>query len=286
MVWMLLAGAVIIFGIIMLIIGIIDGNRFVVVEETIKLPKLKKDCRFVMLSDLHNKVYGKDNEAVLDAIRAAQPDFVVFVGDLVTSHVNESIEPGVRLMNAISKEYKVYYAMGNHETKIRTYRDDFGNRFEELMQGVTHPNVTVLQDAYCVLPEYGICMTGLELERTFFARFKKKQMPKGHIEAHIGKVNDSYCNILLAHNPDYFEEYADWGADFVLSGHVHGGIMRLPVIGGVISPAYTLFPKYDGGIFRKNRATMLLGRGMGAHTIPLRFFNPAELYVVNCLRFF
>lgn len=285
MVWMLLTGAIVLFGIIMLIIGIIDGNRFVVVEETIKLPKLEKDCRFVMLSDLHNKVYGEDNEAVLEAIRAAQPDFVVFVGDLVTSHVNESMEPGVRLMNAIGKEYKVYYAMGNHETKIRTHRDDFGNRFEELMEQIKHPNVTVLQDAHCVLSEYRICMTGLELERTFFARFKKKQMPKGHMETHIGKADDSYCNILLAHNPIYFEEYADWGADLVLSGHVHGGIMRLPVIGGVISPAYTLFPKYDGGIFRKNRATMLLGRGMGSHTIPLRFFNPAELYVVNCLRF-
>lgn len=285
MVWMLLAGAVVVFGIIMLIIGIIDGNRFVVVEETIKLPKLSKDCRFVMLSDLHNKVYGKDNEAILKSIREANPDFVVFVGDLVTSHVNESMEAGIRLMNAISKEYKVYYSMGNHETKIRTHRDDFGNRFEELMQQIEHPNVTVLQDTHCVIPEYQICMTGLELERTFFARFKKKQMPIGHVETHIGKIDESYCNILLAHNPDYFEEYAEWGADLVLSGHVHGGIMRLPIIGGVISPAYTLFPKYDGGIFRKKQATMLLGRGMGAHTIPLRFFNPAELYVVNCLRF-
>lgn len=286
MVWIFLVGIVLIIGIFLLVIGIIDGNRFVVVEETIQLPKLKKDCKFVMLSDLHNKVYGKDNETILKEIRAAQPDFVVFVGDLVTSHVNESIEPGVRLMNAISKEYQVYYAMGNHETKIRTHRDDFGNRFDELLQRIEHPNVTILRDEHCVLPEYGICITGLELERTFFARFKKKQLPKGHVENHVGKVDDLYCNILLAHNPIYFDEYVEWGADLVLSGHVHGGVMRLPFIGGVISPAYTLFPKYDGGIFRKNQTTMLLGRGMGAHTIPLRFFNPAELYVVNCLRFF
>lgn len=286
MVWIFLVGIVLIIGIFLLVIGIIDGNRFVVVEETIQLPKLKKDCKFVMLSDLHNKVYGKDNETILKEIRVAQPDFVVFVGDLVTSHVNESIEPGVRLMNAISKEYQVYYAMGNHETKIRTHRDDFGNRFDELLQRIEHPNVTILRDEHCVLPEYGICITGLELERTFFARFKKKQLPKGHVENHVGKVDDLYCNILLAHNPIYFDEYVEWGADLVLSGHVHGGVMRLPFIGGVISPAYTLFPKYDGGIFRKNQTTMLLGRGMGAHTIPLRFFNPAELYVVNCLRFF
>ena len=67
----------------------------------------------------------------------------------------------------------------------------------------------------------------------------------------------------------------------VLAGHVHGGIMKLPVLGGVISPSLEIFPKYDGGIFRKKEAAMLLGRGMGAHTIPLRFFNPAELYVIT-----
>ena len=91
----------------------------------------------------------------------------------------------------------------------------------------------------------------------------------------------SKCNILIAHNPDYFEEYAKWGADLVLSGHVHGGIMRLPFLGGVIAPSYKLFPKYDGGVFHIGKSTMLLGRGMGSHTIPFRFFNPGELYEVT-----
>ena len=106
-------------------------------------------------------------------------------------------------------------------------------------------------------------------------------MEQGHLEKHIGKANAQFCNILIAHNPEYFKEYADWGADFVLSGHVHGGIMRLPLLGGVISPSYKLFPKYDGGVFREGKSTMLLGRGMGSHTLPFRFFNPAELLVVT-----
>ena len=66
----------------------------------------------------------------------------------------------------------------------------------------------------------------------------------------------------------------------VLSGHVHGGIMRLPLLGGVIAPSYRLFPKYDGGIFRHGKSWMLLGRGLGSHTLPFRFFNPAELHEV------
>jgi hypothetical protein len=113
--------------------------------------------------------------------------------------------------------------------------------------------------------------------------FKKKDMENGYLKQTIGAPQKNYCHLLIAHNPDYFEDYARWGADLVLSGHVHGGIMRLPLLGGVIAPSYTLFPKYDGGVFYEGNATMLLGRGLGSHTLPFRFFNPAELYEVQLL---
>lgn len=281
MIWKTILIIAAIVCVVMLMIGIIDGNRFVVVEEDFELPRLKKGCRFVLISDLHNKVYGRENEKVIEAVKRANPDFVVIAGDLITSHVNESIAPGVNLIKELRKYYKIYYALGNHETKLKMYPEKFGDMYDRLVKEIEHPNVTLLVDESCTLPEYAIRMTGLELERTYFARFKKRQMEAGHLEKHIGNVWGEYCNILIAHNPDYFEEYAAWGADLVLSGHVHGGIMRLPLLGGVISPSYKLFPKYDGGIFREGNATMLLGRGMGAHTLPFRFFNPAELYIVT-----
>ena len=278
-IWILL---VIVFaGVVLLTIGIIDGNRYVVRRERFTLQKLAKPCRFVMVSDLHGKVYGKENEKVIADIRRANPDFVVIVGDLVTSKPKAGIEAGVHFVKELSRDYKIYYAMGNHETKLKQKRDVFGKRFEELMQAIEHPNVTVLEDVSCDIPEWNICMTGLELERTYFARLKKSELSQEALEGHIGIAKKNMCNILLAHNPNYFEAYADWGADLVLAGHVHGGIMKLPVLGGVISPSLEIFPKYDGGIFRKKEAAMLLGRGMGAHTIPLRFFNPAELYVIT-----
>ena len=280
MIWNLVLIVAVLF-VLLMIVGVVDGNRFVVVEEEFDLPKLKKGCRFVMISDLHNKVYGKNNEKVINAVKKAHPDFIVIAGDQVTSHAKESIEPGVNLIKELSKHYRIYYALGNHETKLKMYPERFGDMYNKLVKEVTNPNVKLLVDESCVLPEYSICLTGLELERTYFARFKKREMEKGHIEKHIGKAQVQYCNILIAHNPDYFEEYAKWGAELVLSGHVHGGIMRLPFLGGVIAPSYKLFPKYDGGIFREGKATMLLGRGMGAHTLPFRFFNPAELHIVT-----
>lgn len=281
MIWKIILVIAAIVFVVMLLIGIIDGNRFVVVEEEFKLNGLKKGCRFVLISDLHNKVYGKGNEKVIEAVKKANPDFIVIAGDLITSHVNESIEPGVNLIKELREHYKIYYALGNHETKLKMYPERFGDMYDRLVREVKHPNVTLLADKSCILPEYAICMTGLELERTYFAKFKKRQMEAGHLKKHIGTAPAGYCNVLIAHNPDYFEEYAAWGADLVLAGHVHGGIMRLPLLGGVISPSYKLFPKYDGGVFKEGKATMLLGRGMGAHTLPFRFFNPAELYVVT-----
>lgn len=262
-------------------VGIIDGNRFIVVRESFQMPHLRKECKFVLISDLHNKVYGNQNDKVIEAIRAENPDFIVIAGDLVTSRVKESIDPGVALMNRLSKEYKIYYGLGNHETKIRNQPEYFGDKYDKLVKGIAHKNVTMLVNEQCILPEYNICLTGLELEKAYFARFRKRKLQEQYFEEHIGAVKENMCNILVAHNPDYFEEYAAWGADLVLSGHVHGGIMRLPLLGGVLSPSYTFFPKYDGGIFREGSATMLLGRGMGSHTLPFRFFNPAELYIVT-----
>jgi len=89
---------------------------------------------------------------------------------------------------------------------------------------------------------------------------------------------------LIAHDPDYFPKYADWGADLVLSGHVHGGMVRVPFWGkGVVSPNVRLFPKYDGGEFTIGKSRMLLSRGLGMHTIPIRLFNPGEILEVELM---
>ena len=98
-----------------------------------------------------------------------------------------------------------------------------------------------------------------------------------------GAEKESF-QVLIAHNPQYFQEYAGWGADLTVSGHVHGGIIRLPLIGGVISPAIALFPKYDGGKFVRDGKTMILSRGLGTHTIHVRFYNPGEVAVIRVRR--
>jgi predicted MPP superfamily phosphohydrolase len=260
---------------------VIDGNRFKVITENFELPNLTKNCKFVMISDLHNKVYGNRNDKVLSEVNRINPDFILVAGELVTSELHEDITPSVDLVNELAKSYKVYYGLGNHESKLKVEKECFGDKFDKLKKSISNKNVIFLENETVNIPEYNINITGLDLDLDYFAHFRIIKMKDGYLENTLPKRDKSKCNILIAHNPDYFEEYAKWGADLVLSGHVHGGIMRLPLLGGVIAPSYKLFPKYDGGVFKSGNSTMLLGRGMGAHTFKLRFFNPAELCEVN-----
>lgn len=269
-----------ILGAALLAVGLIDGNRFVTVREEFVLPGLSQECRFVLISDLHNKVYGDRNDKVIAAIQKINPDFIILAGDLVTSQVREDMTPGIELVNTLSKKYKIYYGLGNHESKMQRESDRFGGKFDALMRAVSGQNVRVLQNESVNLPEYNIRLTGLDLDLDYFAHFKIRKLRDHYLQETLPRYDETKCNLLIAHNPDYFEDYARWGAQLVLSGHVHGGIMRLPFLGGVIAPSYKLFPKYDGGVFQCGKAFMLLGRGMGSHTIPLRFFNPAQLYDV------
>ena len=96
----------------------------------------------------------------------------------------------------------------------------------------------------------------------------------------MGKAPEGYT-ILLAHNPNYFDVYADWGADLSLSGHIHGGMIRLPLIGGVLSPETLLFPKYDAGVFENGAAKMILSRGLGRGRMGIRLFNPPEVVSIT-----
>lgn len=265
----------------LLAVGIIDGNRFVTVQKEFALSGLSKECRFVLLSDLHNKVYGTKNDKVIETIHRINPDFIVLAGDLVTSQAREDMTPGIELVRALGQDYRIYYGLGNHESKMRQKPDQFGDKYHRLIRSVSGKNVTVLRNEAVFLPEYNLRITGLDLDLHYFAHFKIRKMKPGYLQETLPECEKDKCNILIAHNPDYFEEYARWGADLVLSGHVHGGIMRLPLLGGVIAPSYKIFPKYDGGVFQTGSSVMLLGRGMGSHTIPLRIFNPAELYDVR-----
>lgn len=274
-----------IFGIIVIIlvwIMLYDSNRFVVVEHQIADKRIRKNCRAVVLSDLHNKCYGRNNERLLETVKELKPDFILVAGDIPTAKPGASLDTAIHLMEELAKDYTVYYGNGNHEHRMKLYPEKYGDMNEVYDKALKEMGVCRLVNENISLEEYGITVFGSEIDRFFYKRFGVRPMAEEYLPKILGAPKTDSYNVLIAHNPDYFPQYAKWGADLVLSGHVHGGMVRVPFWGkGVVSPNVRLFPKYDGGVFRQDKTVMLLSRGLGMHTIPIRLFNPGEVLVVD-----
>ena len=279
--WLMVAFTVIaVLAVFFLIVMIIDGNRFHVVEYQLYSNKIEKEHRYVVLSDLHNKSYGEMNNKLIRKIVGLNPEGILIAGDILTAKPEKSYEVALDLIKNLAKKYPIYYGMGNHETRLFLYPETYGDMGERYLADLNKASVDFLKNE-SLQCEDNIRITGLDMNRAYYKRFKKEPMDSSYLQETLGEADSGKYEILLAHNPDYFDEYAAWGADLVLSGHVHGGMMRLPILGGVVSPAFKLFPKYDGGIFKLGKSTMILSRGLGMHTIPIRIFNPGELILVK-----
>ncbi|MBR5248171.1 MAG: metallophosphoesterase [Lachnospiraceae bacterium] len=270
-----------IIAIILIWVMLYDSNRFVMVQHTFCDPRIKKPFRAVVLADLHNNQYGKDNEWLLEAIREQKPDAIWIAGDILTASRKTKYNRAIVLLKELAAQFPVYYANGNHEHRLKLYPQEYGDAAVKYEKELREIGIDRLVNGHVVLPEIGIAIYGCEIDKYYYRRFHIGKMDDHYMEGLLGRVKKQQFTVLLAHNPDYFPQYAKWGADLVLSGHVHGGIIRIPFGKGVLSPAVRLFPKYDGGLFQEGDSTMILSRGLGIHTIPFRLFNPGEVHVVD-----
>lgn len=260
-----------------------DHNRYILREYTITADRISKDATFVFLSDLHNKEYGMQNEALILDIIKINPDAILVAGDMITARESESGEQAISFLKKLAARYPVYYGFGNHESRMRRHPEVYQKNYQRFYQELEACGVCFLLNQNRILPEWNITIYGLELSAKYYKKTKKHSMDDRYMEISLGmsQNKDGMFNLLLAHNPEYFENYAKWGADLVLAGHIHGGIIRFGRLGGLISPSLRFFPKYDGGRFEIEKSTMILSRGLGMHTIPLRICNPAELIVLK-----
>lgn len=266
---------------ILILVMIIDGNRFVIREYTINNDKIKKDYNFILLSDLHNKQYGKDNYRLIQKIKQLNPDGIIVAGDMLTAKPGCEFDIPLTLLHQLTGKYPVYYGIGNHEYRIKIYKDNYGRAYDNYISQLKKMGVVVLENDAITLQDNNIRIQGVMIDRKYYKRFRNTKMNDAYLPQLLGKTDSSKMQIYIAHNPDYFKEYAYSGADLVLSGHLHGGVMRLPLLGGIVSPKCTLFPKYDGGLFKEKKSSMIVSRGLGMHTIPIRIFNPGELIMVH-----
>ena len=242
-----------------------------------------RPVRVALLADLHNKIYGKDNDTLLGAIDMMEPDFVLCAGDMLVGKKKVSMEPAIALMKTVASRYPVYYGNGNHECRLRQEPGIYGDMYARYEKELTEAGVHILSNDHAIVPAGNtfVNVYGYELEMAYYQKFNQLELTKGQLEQALGEADRRRFTILIAHNPVYGETYADWGADLTVSGHLHGGIIRLPFIGGVITPQAKLFPKYDGGHYRIGDRHLVVSRGLGEHTVKIRIGNPPELVFLH-----
>ncbi len=248
-----------------------------------KLNGLAEEKKIVFLTDLHNNVYGKNNEKLLAAVREQNPDMVLIGGDMMVGKPEVPTKVAEDFVGKLTQISPVYYANGNHEQRMKIYPERFGTKYQEYRTAVEQSGVQFLENEHLDLM-FDTCpvqIHGLEIPREGYKKFRKTDVYLEQIEERIGKADLSKYQILLAHNPIYADTYLEWGADLILSGHLHGGIVRLPGFGGMITPQFRLFPKYSGELTEKDGKNVVVSKGLGAHTIKIRFLNPAELVVLH-----
>ncbi len=240
----------------------------------------------VFLSDLHDAFYGEGNGELLAAIRAQEPEVVLVGGDMLTvsSKNSTKMESALILMEKLTEQYPVYYVNGNHETRLSAREDH--SEYDRYREQICGYGVHLLSNTCerIVIRRMPIDVWGLELPMDYYQLFHRKALSGETMKEFLGEAKDCGAfRLLLAHNPVYFDAYATWGADLTLAGHLHGGLIRLPLLGGVASPQFRPFPKYDRGLFEKGDARLVVSAGLGDHTVHLRINNPPELVVLDFL---
>ncbi len=228
------------------------------------LPMAFDGLRILQISDLH----GRDilTKQLLQRTEAADPDLILLTGDLADGEGQLArLEP---LLRDLCKVAPVYYVTGNHEWALADT--------EGFLLELSGMGVTLLRNTFVSLERDGdrLLLAGVEDPNAYADMKTPEELVREMADAGGG------FSLLLAHRPDFFPEFAALGFRVVFSGHTHGGMLRLPFLGGVLAPGHVLFPEYDGGLFTRGESAMILSRGLaGVNGIP-RIFNPMELPVV------
>ena len=236
---------ILIFAVIVLILVLIESYReglmFKVRRyqlDTKKFISETDEIKLIFLSDLHSHVYGKHNDILFDTIESEHPDLILIGGDMLVGKKDSKMDVALEFISRLPSIAPVYYALGNHEYRMKSYPETYGLEIWNYIDTLKRAGVHFLQNESMQihLKNKYFRITGLELPEYTYKKFKRFVLHKENIEQLVGAVPENVYQILLAHNPVYFPAYKEWGADLVFSGHLHGGMVRIPGWRGVITP--------------------------------------------------
>lgn len=264
--WLFLVGVLSVFGVATK--AYLDTNYFKVNHVAFETSKLPKDTEITILqiSDVHNKNFGDDNERLLEAVKELNADFIVLTGDLVDRSTEDLTSTLAFAEGLTSISERVYFISGNHEWD-NAYK-------QELLDGLGQRRITILNNKNTTLSIHGIDinLVGIDDESTNHE----------NLDLAFAGVEGSRFTVLLSHSPGVVENNHTIPADLILSGHTHGGQIRLPFIGAVVAPNQGYFPEYDKGVFEINADQYLyIDSGLGTSVAPVRFMNQSQISLIT-----
>lgn len=244
-----------------------------------KIPKEFDKFKIIHLSDLHNYGFKSYYIKLIQKINNENPSIIVMTGDMVNKY-DRDFEKFLKLAEVLSKKYDIYYIVGNHEKRLR--KDDLSLLIKKLhelgIKVLGDEKITIMRE------KASINIYGLDIPLSYYKIKNRSSNIYEVVNAVLNNCSEKEYNILLAHNPLYFEEYIKHNVDLILSGHVHGGMIRLPFIGALLSPERKFFPKYSSGVYAINNKKLIVSRGLGHSKPGIRLFNMPEILSITLLK--
>lgn len=260
----------------LLIVGFYRASSLTVTQYTIESTAFSQPITIVQLSDLHGQEYGEHNSQLIAAVAAAKPDLIVMTGDIINRDASDSeLDATIQLTESLTALAPVYYSLGNHEAEYQvSHGDKFFSALEKAGARVLdqqYEEIELVGQRVRIGGIYGYVLSESlrsGAEQDFMREFTDTELP----------------TILLCHMPEGLLAYGsidDWDVDLVFCGHVHGGQIRLPLVGGLYDPETGWFPQYSKGVFQQSDSIVILSAGLGSSEQIPRFNNPPELVVAE-----
>lgn len=264
----------ILFVIFIVFMYVICYGGITVPKYSLHSAKVEGDkINIVLITDLHSIIYGKNQQKLIEHVKKQEPDMIFLVGDIADDKI--PIEGTSLFLEGIQNLCPIYYTTGNHEY----WADDI----QAIRDEIEKYGVKILSDEYVSLTikDTPLIIAGVEdpakqaYEIPTYNQYQSMQEAFGELDSVEG------YKILLAHRPERIESYLEYPFDLVVSGHAHGGQIRIPfILNGLYAPNQGIFPKYAGGLYEHGDAIHIVSRGL-ARDIKPRMFNPPEVVVIT-----
>ncbi len=248
----------------------------------IQTDKIKNNVTFAAISDSEGKEFGSSNSRLIEKIENANPEFVLILGDMVNRN-NGDFSTSVSLCKKLAKKFPVYYTLGNHENEIFDSQKNSAENFIAAAESVGANVLVNEMTDYTTDSGEKITIGGLKQFPFFEYDAPDYDNPENHFfQSYLAQQDDKHFSVLMCHYPEaYIWKISEYNIDLMMCGHTHGGMVRLPFIGGLYAPEQGWFPDYDKGYYSSGSANMIINAGLSTSVKIPRFNNPPDITIVT-----